>query len=82
MTESEFKDKILSSKELDDQTKKDILLFLYNYVNEKIIKAVQNICDIVINKYDRQFENDSITLSQLKSDLENLKKDVWVENLD
>jgi len=82
MTESEFKDKILSSKELDDQTKKDILLFLYNYVNEKIIKAVQNICDIVINKYDRQFENDSIALSQLKSDLENLKKDVWVENLD
>lgn len=82
MTESEFKDKILSSKELDDQTKKDILLFLYNYVNEKIIKAVQNICDIVINKYDRQFENDSIALSQLKSDLENLKKEVWVENLD
>lgn len=82
MTESEFKDKILSSKELDDQTKKDILLFLYNYVNEKIIKAVQNICDIVISKYDRQFENDSIALSQLKSDLENLKKDVWVENLD
>jgi len=82
MTESEFKDKILSSKELDDQTKKDILLFLYNYVNEKIVKAVQNICDIVINKYDRQFENDSIALSQLKSDLENLKKDVWVENLD
>lgn len=82
MTESEFKDKILSSKELDDQTKKDILLFLYNYVNEKIVKAVQNICDIVISKYDRQFENDSIALSQLKSDLENLKKDVWVENLD
>ena len=82
MTESEFKDKILSSEGLDDQTKKDILLFLYNYVNEKIIKAVQNICDIVINKYDRQFENDSIALSQLKSDLENLKKDIWVENLD
>lgn len=82
MTESEFKDKILSGKELDDQTKKDILLFLYNYVNEKIVKAVQNICDIVISKYDRQFENDSIALSQLKSDLENLKKDVWVENLD
>lgn len=82
MTESEFKDKILSSKELDDQTKKDILLFLYNYVNEKIVKAVQNICDIVISKYDRQFENDSIALSQLKSDLENLKKEVWVENLD
>lgn len=82
MTESEFKDKILSSKELDDQTKKDILLFLYNYVNEKIIKAVQNICDIVISKYDRQFENDSIALDKLKNDLENLKKDVWVENLD
>lgn len=81
MTENEFKDKILYSKELDEQTKKDILLFLYQYINEKINKAVENICTIVINKYDRQFENDSIALDKLKSDLENLKKDVWVENL-
>lgn len=81
MTESEFKDKILYSKELDEQTKKDILLFLYQYINERISTAVKNICDIVISKYDRQFENDSIALDKLKSDLENLKKDVWVENL-
>lgn len=81
MTENEFKDKILYSKELDEQTKKDILLFLYQYINERISTAVKNICDIVISKYDRQFENDSIALDKLKSDLENLKKDVWVENL-
>jgi hypothetical protein len=81
MTENEFKDKILYSKELDEQTKKDILLFLYQYINERIGTAVKNICDIVISKYDRQFENDSIALDKLKSDLENLKKDVWVENL-
>lgn len=81
MTESEFKDKILYSKELDEQTKKDILLFLYQYINEKINKAVENICTIVINKYDLQFEHDSIALDKLKKDLESLKKDVWVENL-
>lgn len=81
MTENEFKDKILYSKELDEQTKKDILLFLYQYINERINTAVKNICDIVISKYDRQFENDSIALDKLKKDLEGLKKDVWVENL-